>query len=487
MSVPSFAFLGFAAIGAVLYYLAQRFAGRDGLFAKLVLLALNLAFFATFVSNFSTLEGWLSLLPYAGFLLAGYVGVNAARGGSRATFVGFIALIIFAFFWLKKYTFIPEGMTLQFAFVAIGLSYVFFRVLHLIIDVGQGAITERISPLSYLNYTLNFPALVSGPIQFYQDYKKTEAEPERLDLFALSYAGERIIAGLFKVLIVSALLQFWQKELIAALDATGDAMTRIALIALIGAIYPFFLYANFSGYTDFVIGAARLFRLKLPENFNNPFTAENFITFWSRWHITLSNWLKTYVYTPLLMTLMRRMPSVKLEPWFAVFAYFVTFFLVGAWHGQTAEFLFFGVLQGAGVAGNKLWQIAMQAWLTKKGYRRLAGDPLYAAAARGFTFTYFAFTLLWFWSSWAQIGAFANAEGLGGFALAWFIVFLAATPLLALYTFVLEKARGVRLAGDPLFASRYVRTAAATAMIAITLSATLLLAAPAPDIVYKNF
>ena len=90
----------------------------------------------------------------------------------------------------------------------------------------------------------------------------------------------------------------------------------------------------------------------MPENFDWPFLAENFIAFWGRWHITLSNWLKTYVYTPLLMSSMRRFPAPSLEPYLGAFAYFVTFFLVGAWHGQTSMFLRGDAATDVEVAGN---------------------------------------------------------------------------------------------------------------------------------------
>jgi hypothetical protein len=84
------------------------------------------------------------------------------------------------------------------------------------------------------------------------------------------------------------------------------------------APYPFYLYCNFSGYTDVVIGIARFLRIKLPENFDRPFSSLNFLEFWSRWHMTLSNWLKTYVYYPLLMTLMRKFLSRTIEPFLGV-------------------------------------------------------------------------------------------------------------------------------------------------------------------------
>ena len=483
MRVPSFEFLGFALLGALVFNLAGK-----SMLSRLVMLALNIAFFATFVGGWHGASTLLEIAPYLGFLLVGYIGVLVLRR-VKHPFVSFlfIATILFGFFWLKRYSFIPHELRLSFVYEVTGLSYVFFRVMHLIIDVGQGAIEERISPLSYLNYTLNFPALVSGPIQLYPDYKKSETERAPLDVFALGAAAERIVSGLFKVMILYVLLDYWQKALIADLPRTSGGFERVGMTALIGALYPFILYTNFSGYTDFVIGAARLFRLKLPENFDNPFAAENFISFWSRWHITLSNWLKTYVYTPLLMTLMRRMPSPKLEPAFAVLAYFVTFFLVGAWHGQTSEFLFFGVLQGAGVAGNKLWQVALQGLLTRKGYRQLAANPLYRVVSRGLTFTYFAFTLLWFWSTWAGIGALLNAAGAGGFVLAWLLVLACATVGLGILVWLGEQIAQLKLGAEPLLASRYVRTATVTAMAAITVVSTVLLATPAPDIVYKNF
>ena len=105
-------------------------------------------------------------------------------------------------------------------------------------------------------------------------------------------------------------------------------------VAIAAALFAVYLYANFSGYMDVVIGTARFLRIELPENFHWPFAATGYIDFWGRWHMTLSTWFKTYVYSPLLMTLMRRYPAASAEPYLGVFAYFVTFFFVGVWHGQ---------------------------------------------------------------------------------------------------------------------------------------------------------
>ena len=477
MNAPSFEFLGFALAGAVIFNLSSATAWR-----RWVVLLLNLGFIAFFIPSVT------AALPYAAFLGIGYVAVVALRQRpSTGLFLLFLVLLLFSFFDLKRYSFIPGAVTLPFVYSIIGLSYVAFRVLHLVIDVRQKTLTERITPLDYLNYTLHFPALISGPIQMYPDFKRNEAAPEPLDVFAVGYAALRIVTGFFKVVIVSVLLLKCQELLNAGLNQAGSVPAKVGYSALIGAIYPLFLYANFSGYTDFVVGIARLYRFKLPENFDNPFVAENFIAFWSRWHITLSNWLKTYVYTPLLIVLMRRYPSRTLEPYFGVLAYFVTFFLVGAWHGQTATFLFFGVLQGGGVAANKLYQVAMTAWLTRKGYRALGENPLYRTLSRGLTFAWFAFTLLWFHLTWAQIGDLVAKAGVGGFLLGWLAVWLAASVVLAGLVAVQNGAAKLAIAGEPILQSRYTRTVAVTAMAVATFAAVTLVAGPAPDIVYKNF
>jgi alginate O-acetyltransferase complex protein AlgI len=230
-----------------------------------------------------------------------------------------------------------------------------------------------------------------------------------------------------------------------------------------------------------------LLRIELPENFGRPFASDNFMNFWSRWHITLSEWLKTYVYNPLLIALMRRYQSPRVESFLGVFAFFVTFFLVGVWHGQTSEFIFFGVLQGGGVSAVKLYQVLMSKWLGRKPYRALIDNLVYNAFARGLTFTWFAFTLLWFWSSWGQIRTIAAAIGADGILVVWGAVLLGATLLLAGWETLREHLLSWQRNGTPILMTRYARTAWGTALIVIAAAVMLLLNAPAPEIVYKAF
>jgi D-alanyl-lipoteichoic acid acyltransferase DltB (MBOAT superfamily) len=252
-------------------------------------------------------------------------------------------------------------------------------------------------------------------------------------------------------------------------------------------LYPVYLFLNFSGYTDFVIGVARLFGIILPENFDRPFSSESFIEFWSRWHISLSAWLKAYVYTPLVIALMRRFPSPRVEPLLGVLSYFVTFFLVGVWHGQTPEFVFFGLLQGGGVAMNKLYQIACETSLGPKAYRRLRANPLYRGLACGLTFTWFAFSLLWFWSSWPEIARMASQIGWPGLIVLWLGVIVAAGLVIKAGQLIRRWAYSVSIAGAPVLSSRYLRTVTASVMVVVLVIVSVALNAPAPEIVYKAF
>lgn len=456
MTAPSGQFLVFVLTGACVFN-AVPVRWRES-----VWLVLNLAF----VLSLSWAVG--PLLPLAAFLALGFFGAALARRGVGPMM---IVLVLAVFVWLKRYSFIPNALLLPDGAMLVGLSYIFFRVMHLVIDAGQGA--EPIGAVRYLNFVLNFPAFLSGPIQRREDYEANNALA--LTLADIGLATWRMVLGAFKVLIVSAVVSGWHRDAIAALMPDQQFGHRVITGTLVVVLYPLFLYANFSGYTDFVIGAARLFRLRLPENFDHPFTSVNFMEFWSRWHITLSQWLRSYVFNTLLVGWMRRVRSARGKNYPAIVAFFVTFFLVGAWHGQTAAFLFFGVLQGGGVAGNRLYQVEMNRWMTPVRYRQLATDPIYRAFARGLTFTWFAFTLLWFWANWAQIGGLAATLGFGGsIAVAVAAVCGASVVLSVPFTGVILQ-------------SRYVRTALAAAMLLAISAAALVLNLSSPEIVYQQF
>jgi D-alanyl-lipoteichoic acid acyltransferase DltB (MBOAT superfamily) len=431
----------------------------------------------------------LAFLPLAGFLALGFAALLLLQRGVSRSLVWSLSAVILVYLWLKKYTFLPEASFLRFPYFTLGLSYIFFRVLHLLIEANPEERSSRIGLGPYLMYTLNFTTLVSGPIQRYDAFAEDQfaIAPMPLTVGVVSLQVERILRGLVKVNVLAMLLDMVRADALVQLSQPLPTAVKLYAAFRIAVVYPFFLYANFSGYIDVVIGLGRLMRVRLPENFDRPFSASSFLDFWNRWHITLSTWLKTYVYNPLLVALMRRIESPEAQPFLGVFAFFVTFFLIGIWHGRTSEFALFGVLQGGGVAINKLWQVWLGKRLGRKGYKALAARPVYIAFGRGLTFSWFAFTLFWFWATWRQIDLIFKSIGLLGWLAIWLSVWLLATLVLEGWERLRGALMAVRTEDGPVLTSRYARMVYASALGLTAFVVMALLSQPAPDIVYKAF
>jgi len=478
MDIPSTSFLVFAAIAACLFNLA-----RADMWRQAVLLIANLLFLASFVRHPA------ELIPYVAFLAGGFGLIHLVRRGvPSALYAGSILIVLFGFFWLKKYTFLPAAIFITSPYLLVGLSYVFFRVMHLVIDARHPEDAPPMGLFDYLNFTLNFTSLISGPIQRYEDYRRTAVDaPLPLKATDFGVALERIVTGLFKILVMAALISVLQRNFAYALLGDASWPARIGYGMGLAALYPVFLYFNFSGYTDFVIGVARFFRIELPENFDRPFTAASFIDYWNRWHMSLSNWLKTYVYNPLMTTMMRRVKNPALLPYAGAVALFVTFFLIGAWHGRTTKFLFFGLLNGFGVAINQAYRIVMIKRLGRKRFAELSGSRFYLFAGRGLTFAWVSFTLLWFWSDWPQLGEFATAMGPAGVLIGWILFPAAAAIMLSGLIVLREGAFAAGPAGSPILRSRYVRTVWLSSMVVFILLVQGVMNAAPPEIVYKEF
>jgi hypothetical protein len=145
---------------------------------------------------------------------------------------------------------------------------------------------------------------------------------------------------------------------------------------------------------DIVVGIGRLFGFTLPENFNRPFTSKSFLEFWTRWHITLSEWFQAHVYYPLMKGMLSRWQRSKLMEFFPIIGYFVTFFLVGYWHVPS---LFLSLILAVGASGNRLYQIAVSKVLGRARHSTLNKNFFYQGLCRGLTFSYLSVTLTPLW------------------------------------------------------------------------------------------
>ncbi|HEY2675430.1 MAG TPA: MBOAT family O-acyltransferase [Steroidobacteraceae bacterium] len=451
-----------------------------------VLLIANLAFIASFVQSPE------QLAPLAGFLVLGFAATRWVARWARPWILGFsVALIVVIFVVLKRYTFLPAGFGLPFLYLQIGLSYILFRILQMVIDSAGGEKGARLGPLHFFNFTCNFLSFVSGPIQRSDEYvANLEQLGRKVDETLAFAAFHRIIKGFVKLAVVSAVANY----VFAALSATVLADTTplsgwryAAQYAASAVAYTFYLYYNFSGYMDIVIGIGWLLGQSLPENFDRPFSARNIFEFWARWHMTLSEWFKTYLFNPLMKLLAAHVSAPAMLPYLGVIAFFVTFFVMGVWHGSTGVFVIYGLVMGAGASLNKLWQVFMTNRLGKKRYRSVGESLAYASLARGLLFAFFALAVTGLWVNMHQLSLLAQRLGIAGIVLA-----LAGTTLVAAFGGIAVDRTG-RVLGALARRLQGLSAAGVAARNVVLASEVLLIFAvsaffhKAPEFVYKAF
>lgn len=406
----SLQFLLFAAVAGLLFHAMP---GR--LRASVLFPAANILFVCLVLRRFPP------LFLLAGFIAAGYLVTLVAEQRRRAGLVAATGLFLLLFFYVKDYqvlSFLPRPERVV---ATVGLSYILIRCLQVVFDVYEGTLPSRPPLGRFINFLVAWPMFLSGPIQNYQSFSaQLDSLPERtLDADALYQALYRIVRGVFWIAVLGNAASALHEGLRDALPETNAAnMAALgyyaAHVALTAVAYLAFLYFNFSGYTDLAIGAGRLVGLTVPENFNQPWRAVNFMDLWARWHMTLSNWFRTYVFNSILRSLAARFPSPRGTPYLGVVAIFITFFLVGVWHGPTAPFLICGVMLGVGVSANMLWQIRARAVLGRERYKALSTNSLYRLISSAAGIAYLALSIVPFWRNVAQLKQLHELLGLAG-------------------------------------------------------------------------
>jgi D-alanyl-lipoteichoic acid acyltransferase DltB (MBOAT superfamily) len=220
----------------------------------------------------------------------------------------------------------------------VGISFYTFQTMSYVIDVYRKKIAPTRDFTSFALYVSFFPQLVAGPIEradhLLPQFKKKQ--PVSREDFMAGF--ERMLWGFFKKVVLADRLGLLINT---AWKNPQNADTTLVFLAAFG--FTMQLYLDFSGYTDIALGAARLFGVRLSENFRWTLLSRNPSEIWSRWHITLSTWLRDYVYRPLGGTLRHR-------PWRTAFNTLFTMTLMGLWHGANWNFIFFGLFAGLGVA-----------------------------------------------------------------------------------------------------------------------------------------
>lgn len=393
MAFDSLAFLIFIIIA-----IASCHASRQTSFYPVIIFAINIIFLMSFA------HPWTKIIPLFLFMALGYGLVQSVSVQTKKPVLGvYVSVVILAFIYLKRYSIIDFLPPLAATYTTIGLSYILFRIIQLLVDKQGGDIKEKISPLTYFNFICFFLNFISGPIQRFQDYIKQLrfSQTHRLSEKEAFEGLSRVITGFLKVMFWASFVYFYPQyhdvSYVAGKIANSGIAIKAAWFSFAIITYTLSFYLNFSGYMDIVIGLGRLVCFKVPENFDRPFSSNNFLDFWARWHITLADWFKFYLFNPLLKAMMHRWSSAAVVPYLGVIAYFVTFFVMGIWHGTTVMFVIYGLFLGLGVSINKLYQVLMREWMGKKGYSSLTQNSGYIYLSRGFTWSYFCLALTCLW------------------------------------------------------------------------------------------
>ena len=294
---------------------------------------------------------------------------GAIYGKSRAMIVYLISFVIYQYFLvfiaqrietkrLKPLVFLsifPLVINKIFALTSlhllafIGISYMSFKTIQIMLEISDGLIKEKISVKDYLQFLLFFPTVSAGPIdrsrRFLNEINDVMPRKEYLEL-----AGDgvyRIVLGLLYKVVLSTYVY----QMLLALSNTGTVVYSIKYMYL----YTLYLFFDFAGYSLMAVGSSNVLGIQTPMNFNKPFLSVDIKDFWTRWHITLSTWLRDFVFSRVLMQVIRK-------KWFknrlhnATYAYMVNMLVMGFWHGLSVSYIVYGFYHGVLMAGFEVYQ-----------------------------------------------------------------------------------------------------------------------------------
>jgi len=297
-----------------------------------------------------------------GWLIAGHQ--RRAKFWTALGIAGNVGILLYA-----KYTiFAFENLNVIFQAVAmplleipkialpLGVSFIVFEKITYLVDLYRGKAQPARSLLDYLNYVFLFPKLLAGPIVKYHDIATQLASPSH-KFNDLRDGLIRFCFGLAKKVLIADQLAPFVDQAFAVKGGDLDAAT-----AWLGILcFSMQIYFDFSGYSDMAIGMGRMLGFRLLENFNNPYLATSITDFWRRWHISLSSWIKEYLYIPL--------GGSRVPLWRAYFNLCLCFFLSGLWHGAAWTFVIWGCMHGLALVADRIFWLKFQerlpAWVSR--------------------------------------------------------------------------------------------------------------------------
>jgi alginate O-acetyltransferase complex protein AlgI len=246
--------------------------------------------------------------------------------------------------WIVNHTIMP-----------VGISFFTFRAISYLVDVFRGKTSPAIDFAGFLGWFTLFPVIVAGPVVRLQEAYPRILQPS-LSFPLMGEGIERFILGLTKKVLIAGSLSYITKLIYGM--PTPELSTIMVWLGIIA--YFLEIYFDFSGYSDMAIGICLIIGIRIPENFNHPYYALDIRDFWRRWHISLSNWLRDYLFLPAVWFFSRRMPEetylhIKAEKLIYAIGITITFALCGIWHGASLNFFFWGLYFALFLTLEQLW------------------------------------------------------------------------------------------------------------------------------------
>lgn len=339
-------FFVFVAIVLAIYWSLRRDGSR-----KLLLLAASYVFYGAWDVRFLALIVFCTALNHAvGLAIAN----DRTRGAPWAFWIGIVGNLGVLFFF-KYFGFFADSLREMAALLGVeigantlnvvlpvGISFYTFQAMSYVIDVRRETIPAERSVLNVALYIAFFPQLVAGPIVRAADFLPQLAGARTRADVAIRSALTLFLLGFIKKACIS-------DNIAPFVDDVFDDPALYTAEAVVSGVllYAVQIYCDFSGYTDMAIGTARLFGYRFPKNFDAPYLSASITEFWRRWHISLSSWLRDYLYIPLGGN--RRGALVRDRN------LMITMLLGGLWHGASYNFLIWGGLHGIALIANREW------------------------------------------------------------------------------------------------------------------------------------
>ncbi len=338
-------FLAFFAVVFAVYWAVPRQSLRVGL-----LVIASFVFYASW-------NKWLATIILVSTFLDYCVALGIERSGrpwlrrsllasSLVANLGLLVYFKYANFFLQS---LADGLHAAGATVhlpvlevilPIGISFYTFEAINYTVDVYRGRVRAERNLFHFILFITFFPHLIAGPIVRARDFLPQIRRPKRWDWLRVQLGLQLFLIGVFKKLVIADRMALYADPVFAAPQQYSTAAVWMAVIA-----YALQIYCDFSGYTDMALGSAHLLGYKLAKNFDLPYLAANVAEFWHRWHISLSTWLRDYLFIPL--------GGSRGKTWRTCLNLMITMTLGGLWHGAAWTFVLWGVLHGLLLVGHR--------------------------------------------------------------------------------------------------------------------------------------